>query len=90
MAEVLSALLKDRRFQFSVERAVKEVREQVLGDAGPYQEVYGPRAHSKDPSPLKIKEVRIEDRRYIVCCNEEQGPCGAAVYPHRARTIHVR
>ena len=37
-----------------------------------YQEVYGPRVHSKDPSPLKIKEVRIEDRRYIVCCNEEQ------------------
>lgn len=53
-------------------RAVKEIREQVLGDAGPYQEVYGPRVHSKDPSPLKIKEVRIADRRYIVCCNEEQ------------------
>jgi transposase len=53
-------------------RAVKEIREQVLGDAGPYEEVHGPRVHSKDPSPLKIKEVRIEDRRYIVCCNEEQ------------------
>ena len=53
-------------------RAVKEIREQVLGDGRPYQEVYGPRVHSKDPSPLKIKEVRIEDRRYIVCCNEEQ------------------
>jgi len=71
-------------------RAVKEIREQVLGDAGPYEEVHGPRVHSKDPSPLKIKEVRIADRRYIVCCNEEQGPCGAAVDPHRARTIHVR
>jgi len=53
-------------------RAVKEIREQVLNDPGEYQEVYGPRAHSKDPSPLKVKEVRMADRRYIVCCNEEQ------------------
>ena len=53
-------------------RAVKEIREQVPGDAGPHQEVHGPRVHSKDPSPLKVKEVRIADRRYLVCCNEER------------------
>ena len=31
-----------------------------------------PRTKSKDQSPLKVKEVMIEDRRYIVCHNEEQ------------------
>ena len=53
-------------------RAVKEIREQVLGDPAPFHEVYGPKTHSKDPSPRKVKEVRIEDRRYIVCHNEDQ------------------
>jgi transposase len=33
-------------------RAVKEIREQVLGDAGPYHEVHGPRVHSKVASPV--------------------------------------
>ena len=32
----------------------------------------GPREKSTDPSPLKVKEVRVEDRRYVVCLNEEQ------------------
>jgi transposase len=27
---------------------------------------------SKDPSPLKVKEVWVEDRRYIVCLNPKQ------------------
>lgn len=26
----------------------------------------------KDPSPLKVKEVKIGNRRYVVCLNEEQ------------------
>ena len=53
-------------------RSVKEIRETVLADRGRYQEVQPPRQNSKDPSPLKVKEVRIGDRRYIVCLNEEQ------------------
>jgi hypothetical protein len=53
-------------------RAVKEVSEQVLADRGRYQEVTPERQRSKDPSPLKVKEVNIGDRRYIVCLNEEQ------------------
>jgi hypothetical protein len=28
--------------------------------------------YSKDPSPLKVKEVWVEERRYIVCLNEDQ------------------
>jgi len=53
-------------------RAVKEIRERVLADRGRYQEVAPERQRSKDPSPLKVKEVNIGERRYIVCLNEEQ------------------
>jgi transposase len=53
-------------------RSVKEVSERVLADRGRYKELTPERRNSKDPSPLKVKEVLIEDRRYIVCLNEEQ------------------
>lgn len=53
-------------------RSVKEIREQVLSRGGRYREVHPPREMSKDPSPLKVKEVYVGDRRYIVCHNEEQ------------------
>jgi hypothetical protein len=53
-------------------RAVKEIRERVVADRGRYQEVTPQRQNSKDPSPLKVKEVNLGDRRYIVCLNEEQ------------------
>jgi len=71
--EELQAVHRDVRFILGARlRAVKEIRRQVLADKGRYQQVYGPRRHSKDPAPLRVKEVRIEDRRYIVCHNEEQ------------------
>jgi hypothetical protein len=53
-------------------RSVKEIREEVLSRGGRYREVRGERQKSTDPSPLKVKEVRVEDRRYVVCLNEEQ------------------
>jgi hypothetical protein len=53
-------------------RSVKEVREAVLSRGGRYREVRSARQKSSDPSPLKVKEVRVEDRRYVVCLNEEQ------------------
>lgn len=53
-------------------RVVKEIREQVLTDAAPFTPVYGPRQKSTDLAPLAVKEVRIAERRYIVCHNEEQ------------------
>jgi len=53
-------------------RKQKEVRDEVLSRGGRYQEVYPPRQGSKDPSPLKVKEVWVEDRRYVVCLNEDQ------------------
>lgn len=53
-------------------RHVKEIYETVLSRGGRYREVQRPREQSTDPSPLKVKEVRVEDRRYVVCLNEEQ------------------
>lgn len=44
-------------------RKQKEVNQEVLGRAGRYQQV---------ASNLKIKEVMVEGRRYIVCLNEEE------------------
>jgi hypothetical protein len=53
-------------------RQQKEVREQVLADRGRFRVVHGPRDKSDDPAPLKVKEVRIRGRRYVVCVNSEQ------------------
>jgi len=53
-------------------RNVKESYENVLSRAGRYREVHGPREKSTDPSPLKVKEVWVEERRYVVCLNAEQ------------------
>jgi hypothetical protein len=53
-------------------RAQKEVREQVMEEASGYQVVYPPRKCTKDPSPLQVKEVWVDERRYVVCINEEQ------------------
>ncbi|HTP26994.1 MAG TPA: transposase [Anaeromyxobacteraceae bacterium] len=54
-------------------RAQKEVRDDVLG--APRRSLprgTSSREDGKDPSPLDVKEVRIGERRYIVCFNEEQ------------------
>ena len=59
-------------------RKLKEVREEVLKDEGEYVEIFGERQRSKDPSPLKVKEVCVEDRRYIECYNAEQARKDAA------------
>jgi IS4 transposase len=59
-------------------RRDKEVAREVLARPGRYREVVPARSQSKDPSPLKVKEVWVKDRRYIVCCNEEQARKDAA------------
>src|SRR5918996_258681 len=53
-------------------RRQKEVFEQVLSRGGRYQVVHPKSRYSKDPSPLKVKEVWVGQRRYVVCLNEEQ------------------
>ncbi len=71
--EALQAVHRDTRYILGARlRAVKEVRERVVADPGPFTEIYGPMMRNEDPSPLKVKEVRVEDRRYIVCHNEDQ------------------
>lgn len=59
-------------------RKVKEIKEEVLSRAGRYREVYPEGISSKDPSPLKVKEVMIDDRRYIICLNDRQARKDAA------------
>ncbi|UCF85659.1 MAG: IS1634 family transposase, partial [Desulfobacteraceae bacterium] len=53
-------------------RKVTEIKRDVLSQQGRYKEVYPEGVSSKDPAPLKVKEVRINDNRYIVCLNTKQ------------------
>jgi transposase len=53
-------------------RNIKEVGEKVLTASGDYVEVYPEGNSTRDPSPLKVKEVMVEGRRYIVCLNTRQ------------------
>jgi hypothetical protein len=64
-----------RRWQYILGarmRKQKEVSAEVLSRGGRYQTVHPPRTKCKDPSPLKVKEVVVEGRRYVVCLNEEE------------------
>jgi len=69
-------------------RSVKEISQRVLADRGRYREVTPKRKTSKDPSPLKVKEVVLGERRYIVCLNEEQRRKDAA--DRQAIVEHLR
>lgn len=53
-------------------RRTKEVGEVVLKNRAPWQEVTPERAAPKDPAPLKVKDLVVQGRRYIVCLNEEE------------------
>jgi len=59
-------------------RLVKEIRMNVLSRAGRYREVYPENSDRTKPSPLKVKEVHHNGRRYIVCFNERQARKDAA------------
>jgi len=64
-----------RRWQYILGarmRSQKEVRQEVLSRGGRFHEVHPARMKRKDPSPLKVKEVLVEGRRYVVCLNEEE------------------
>ena len=53
-------------------RRTKEAREEVLARPGRYHEIHPQSSHAKAPSPLAVKEVWVEDRRYLVCRNADQ------------------
>ena len=59
-------------------RRVKEIKAEVLSRGGRYTEVYAEGTTTKDPSPLKVKEVVQNGRRYIVCVNTRQARKDAA------------
>src|SRR5206468_3697097 len=54
------------------------VKDQVLSRAGRYRVVHPKRVNGDDPSPLKVKEVWVGDRRYVVCLNEDEARKDAA------------
>jgi hypothetical protein len=53
-------------------RRQKEVSTEVLGHRGRWFESVPERTNPKDPAPLKLKEVWVDERRYVVCLNEEE------------------
>ena len=53
-------------------RKVKEIKEDVLSHPGRYREVHPAGSFAKDPAPLKVKEVVLNGKRYIVCLNSKQ------------------
>jgi transposase len=59
-------------------RKVKAIREQVLSRPGRYSQVCEEGKSSKDPSPLKVKQVDLDGQRFIVCVNPRQAKKEAA------------
>jgi len=59
-------------------RNVSEVKKDVLSRAENYEEVVPEGSRVKDPSPLKVQEVWVENRRYIICVNPKQARKDAA------------
>jgi len=53
-------------------RKEKLIREKVLSRAGRFRQIILTRKGKSQPLRLKIKEVRVDQRRYIVCLNEEE------------------
>jgi hypothetical protein len=80
--ETIEALEQDERgWQYILGarmRSQNEVKDEVLARAGRYRVVHPPRVTSDDPSPLKVKEVWVGDRRYVVCLNEDEARKDAA------------
>ncbi|MBV8605991.1 MAG: IS1634 family transposase [Singulisphaera sp.] len=80
--ETIAALERDERGWQSIlgarMRSQNEVRDEVLSRAGRYRVVHPRRVQSDDPSPLKVKEVWVDARRYVVCLNEDEARQDAA------------
>ena len=80
--ETIEALEQDERgWQYILGarmRSQNEVKDDVLSRAGRYRVVHPERVSSDDPSPLKVKEVWVDKRRYIVCLNDDEARKDAA------------
>jgi transposase len=69
-------------------RRQKEVNLSVLGSRKQWMESVPERSNVKDPAPLKIKEVWVENRRYVVCLNEEERRKDA--HDREAIVVHLK
>jgi hypothetical protein len=69
-------------------RRQKEVSTEVLGHRGRWFESVPERTNPKDPAPLKLKEVWVDNRRYVVCLNEEERRKDA--HDRKAIVAHLR
>ena len=58
-------------------RQCNEVKHDVLSRGGRYEVVRPGRQKSHDPAPLQVKNVRVGNRRYIVCLNPEEAEADA-------------
>ena len=73
-AETLAEVEKRKwKYILGVRMRSSTEAKQVVARAGRYAEVHPKSDDANDPSPLKVKEVWVEDkRRYIVCVNQDQ------------------
>lgn len=53
-------------------RSQKVIKDDILSRGGRFKEVYPENTDSKSPSPLRVKEVWQDGKRYIVCLNPKQ------------------
>jgi len=53
-------------------RRNKELAEMILKDRSAWVEVTPKRMTPKDRAPLKVKDVEIGNKRYVICLNEEE------------------
>ena len=53
-------------------RSSKDAQAIAATDEGHYRTVFPRRTTSKDPAPLRVKQVWRDDRRYIVCFNADE------------------
>jgi transposase len=73
-AETLAAVeLRKWQYILGVRMRSSTEAKAVVARAGRYAEVHPKSDDHDNPSPLKVKEVWVEDeRRYVVCVNEDQ------------------
>jgi len=73
-AETLAEVAKrEWKYILGVRMRSSTEAQAVVARAGRYAEVHPQSDDRDDPSPLKVKEVWVEDtRRYVVCVNEDQ------------------
>jgi hypothetical protein len=69
-------------------RRQKEVGLSVLGSRKPWFESVPERNKAKDPAPLKIKEVWVEDRR--LCRVSKRGRATKDAYDREAIVAHLK